>query len=96
MSKSILSNRRECLICGNVSGLHRHHVFYGTANRRKSEADGCWCYLCVRHHNGSENSVHYNKIMDRNLKKDCQRRWEKIYGSREDFIHRYGKSYLEE
>lgn len=94
MKKSIVSNEPKCLICGTTNNLHRHHIFFGTANRKKSEKDGCWCYLCSRHHNGSENSVHYNHAMDRNLKKSTQRRWEAVYGTREDFIKRYGKSYL--
>ena len=89
-----MSNRKECLICGSNRGLHRHHIFYGTANRSKSEKDGAWCYLCYFHHVGSNHSVHNNPTFDRNLKKDCQRRWEQIYGDREKFIERYGKSYL--
>ena len=94
MTKSIMSNDPVCLICGYPKNLHRHHVFFGTANREKSEKDGCWVYLCQRHHNGSNNSVHYCKTMDLRLKKDCQRTWEAIYGTREEFIERYGKSYL--
>ena len=94
MKKSIVSNEHKCLICGTTNNLHRHHIFMGTANRQKSEEDGCWCYLCVWHHNGSNQGVHYNKGLDRNLKQHCQRRWEAIYGTREDFIKRYGKSYI--
>ena len=92
--KSIISNKRACLICGNTETLHKHHIFFGTANRQKSDEDGCWCYLCVWHHNGSNSAVHYNRQLDLNLKRHAQRQWELIYGTREEFIKRYGTSYL--
>lgn len=94
MAKSIISNERKCLVCDSTVNLHKHHVFEGTANRKKSEKDGCWVYLCSRHHNGSNAGIHYNKVFETNLKQKCQKEWEKIYGSREDFIKRYGRSYL--
>lgn len=95
MSKSILSNERECLMCHKTIGLHRHHVFGGTANRKKSEQDGCWCYLCVDHHVG-RSGVHSHRSLDLFLKDLCQRRWEQIYGDRAAFIKRYGKSWIME
>ncbi len=92
--KSIMQDSKECLICGKPYGLHKHHIFYGTANRKKAEKYGCWCYLCSWHHNGSNNSVHFNNELDLNLKRDCQRRWESQFGDREEFIKTFGKSYL--
>ena len=94
MSKSIISNERKCLICGTQERLHKHHIYFGTANRQKAEEDGAWCYLCYWHHNGSNSAVHYNRQLDLNLKRHAQRQWELIYGTREEFIKRYGKSYL--
>ena len=95
MSESIISNKKECLVCGYQRNLDRHHVFGGrTGNRNLSEKDGCWVYLCKVHHTMSNESVHLDNKMNLKLKMECQKRWEEIYGTREDFIKRYGKSYL--
>lgn len=95
MSKSIMSNEKVCYICHATSGLHKHHIFFGTANRKISESDGCWCWLCATHHTLSKFfSVHNNREVDLSIKRKCQEKWEEINGTREDFIKRYGKSYL--
>lgn len=93
MSKSIMQDEAKCLICGTPYGLHRHHVFYGTANRKQSEKYGCWVYLCSRHHNGSMSSVHANPNMDTKLKKDTQRKFEETH-TREEFMAIFGRSWL--
>lgn len=92
--ESIISNEYECLVCGDIRMLHKHHIFYGTANRKQSEKYGCWCYLCDYHHNKSGNGVHFNRSLDLNLKRHCQKKWEEIHGDREEFIRTFGKSYL--
>lgn len=91
---SIISNDPECLICKTTLNLHRHHVFYGTGNRQISDKYGCWVYLCVRHHNMSSKGVHYDSEYDKKLKRECQLKWEELYGTREDFIKTFGRSYL--
>lgn len=95
MSESILpnGNERECYKCGNPFNLEIHHIFFGTANRRLSDEDGCWCYLCNLHHTG-QFGVHRSPDLDRELKMKAQAAWEMKYGDREDFRKRYGKSYL--
>ena len=92
--KSIIQDDMECLVCGTIYKLHRHHIFYGTANRKQSEKYGCWCYLCARHHNMSDVGVHFNHELDLKIKRMCQKKWEEIYGDREEFIKTFGKSYL--
>lgn len=95
MSKSIISNDRHCVVCGDTRNLHKHHIFYGFANRRLSEKYGCWCYLCARHHNMSDHSVHADNLLDLKLKKHCQEILEKDKGwSREKMIAIFGRSYL--
>ena len=94
MSKSIISNKEECLVCQTPLNLHRHHIFFGTSNRKQSEKYGCWCFLCARHHNLSNEGVHFNKELDLMLKKYCQKKWEEIHGDREQFIKTFGKSYI--
>lgn len=69
-------------------------MFNGTANRKKADQDGMTIYLCVRHHTGSKYSVHENQELDLLLKRKGQLAWERHYGTRDDFIKRYGKSYL--
>jgi putative AlgH/UPF0301 family transcriptional regulator len=94
MVKSILQHNKACYICGNTLNLHRHHIFYGTANRKLSDEDGCVVYLCQLHHTGAA-GVHFNKKIDLALKVKCQLQWQKHYNkTTEDFIRRYGRSYL--
>lgn len=96
MSKSIISNEKRCFFCNTPNNLDRHHIFYGTANRKLSEEDGCWVWLCVDHHTLSSLSVHRNRNLDMILKQACQDIWEKKNGGRVAFIQRYGKSWITE
>lgn len=94
MKKSLLQTEKECYVCGTTQGLHYHHIFYGTANRRLSDEDGCGVYLCQRHHTGAA-GVHFNRKADLTLKERCERAWLEYYNKTiEDFIERYGKNYL--
>lgn len=94
MSKSILQNEKACYICGATSNLHLHHIFYGMANRKISDAEGCVVYLCQPHHTGAI-SVHNYRKLDLTLKAKCQIEWQKQNKkTKEDFIKRFGKSYL--
>lgn len=95
MTKSIISNERVCYVCGTSLNLHRHHIFFGTANRKKSEEDGCWCYLCARHHNMSNFGVHFNHDLDIKLKQECEKKWlETNEKDIDDFIKRYGRNFI--
>lgn len=95
--KSIICIDRRCFKCGTDKDIHRHHIMYGSANRKKSEEDGLWVYLCGNHHNLSGDGVHFNKDYDLRLKQMAQRRRMDFYGKSEDqFIKRYGKSYIME
>ena len=38
--KSILQTEKKCYICGCMGYVEEHHVFHGTANRKKSERHG--------------------------------------------------------
>ena len=94
MSKSIIQKNKECYFCGAIDNLDRHHCWHGTANRKCAESDGLWVYLCKYHHTMSNDAVHQNALMDKALKIVAQKAWEQTYGSREEFIKRYGKSEL--
>lgn len=94
MSRSIISNERQCLLCGDTRELHKHHIYGGFGNRKLSEKYGCWVYLCANHHNMSKYGVHFDTELDMELKRLCQKKWEEKYGDREDFIRVFGRNYL--
>lgn len=91
---SILQQEKKCYVCGNRV-VNIHEVFYGTRNRKKSIEDGCCVYLCPKHHNASNEGVHFNKQLDLELKQSMERRWLEYYNKTiDDFISRYGRNYL--
>lgn len=98
---SIIQKEKYCYLCGNCvpfgfyDGLEDHHIFFGTGNRKKSERLGLKVWLCGEtcHRNGKR-SAHKNRETDLYLKKLAQEVYEATYGSREDFIKEFGKSYL--
>ena len=64
---------RTCWACG-AYGPEEHHVFYGVANRKKSEKYGLKVHLCSRHHRDNLDGVHgQNKKLDQKLKEAGQR-----------------------
>lgn len=96
MSRSVIErkNAQECYIC-NISGyLEEHHIFFGTAYRKKSEHYGLKVHLCYNHHRDPVSGVHFNKELDLMLKKRAQEVFEKSH-SREEFMREFGKNYLD-
>ena len=98
---SIIQEEKRCFLCGCAfprgfyDGLEEHHVFFGTSNRAKSEKLGLKVWLCGEtcHRNG-KNAVHKNRETDLYVKRKAQEVYELTYGTREDFIREFGKSYL--
>ena len=91
---SIIQTEKECFFCHSTRDLHKHHIFFGSANRKLSEEYGCWCWLCANHHNMSSEGVHFDKKKDLRLKQITQEVWEAQNGNRDDFRAIFGKSYL--
>lgn len=91
--KSIMQTEKRCYVCGAVNGLHEHHIFFGTGSRKVSEQNGFKCWLCGRHHNLSEEGVHFDRKLDLRLKMECQAEYEKNH-SRGEFMALIGKNYL--
>ena len=87
---SIIQDKKECYVCKTTIGLHKHHIFEGR-NRKNSEKYGCWCWLCPKHHNMSDEGVHFNKRFDNYLKRYTQRVFEVIYN--EEFINIFRRNY---
>ena len=94
--ESIISTERRCHVCGREDDLALHHIFYGVSNRKKSDEDGLTCYLCWECHQGRWGVHGYDGYdLNTSLKREAQRAWMKHYGKTvEDFIARYGKSYI--
>ena len=103
MSKSMFDTKKgTCFICGCHGYTEKHHIFGGVANRRLSEQDGLWVYLCLDHHNTPPNGVHFNPHAMEKLHREGQEAYEKKMAenglnaaeAREAFMKRYGKNYL--
>ena len=75
-------------------GSHKHNVF-GGANRKLSEQDGLFIYLPPELHNMSDKGIHFNKTFMDYAHSVGRQAWMQHYNKTiEDFIARYGKSYL--
>lgn len=76
-------------------GSHRHEVFFGTANRKKSIEDGLVIFLSPELHNMSDRGIHFNRSFDTYAKMTAQQVWMEYYNKTVDeFRQRYGRSWL--
>lgn len=92
MKKSIISNEKQCYVCGSKYNLHYHHIMFGK-NRKLADEDGLTIYLCYEHHEGT-NGVHGKNghELDIKFKKMAVKVWCEYYNkTEEDFRKRYGK-----
>ena len=77
-------------------GSHRHECF-GGANRKFSIEDGLVIFINPQLHNMGDKGIHYNRDFMDYVHKVAQQTWQNYYGkTKEDFIKRYGKNYLDE
>lgn len=79
MAESIIQTERCCYFCGKLTGLEKHHVFGGVANRKVSETYGLTVWLCHECHVGNE-GAQYDKEKNLELKREAQRAFQKYYG----------------
>ena len=100
---------KECYLCrkdanalgylGELTseGLDKHHVIYGTADRKLSEKNGLWVYLCKRHHNEDHGpfAVHYNRAVREDLCRDAERVYLETH-SFDEWMATFGKNYLDD
>lgn len=107
--KSIMQTVKECYLCRKDAealgyhgelpseGLDKHHVIYGTANRRLSDQTGLWVYLCKRHHNEDHGpfAVHFNRAIREDLCRDAQRAYLRDH-TFEEWMETFGKNYLDD
>lgn len=93
MEKSLIQkNNNICFYCQFplYGSKDKHHVFNGP-NRKKSEEDNLFVYL----HHSCHMYIHDRPSEMRKLKKIGQEVFEKEIGTRDQFIQRYRKNYLE-
>jgi len=94
--KSIIPGDNEfCFLCHKMGIFNRgtevHHMIYGTGKRKVADEDGLTVHLCNLHHR----MLHDRGDYKRDLQELAQATWMEHYnGTKEDFIRRYGQSYL--
>ncbi len=94
MSRSIMQQGDpRCFFCGKRTGLERHHVMSGTANRKLAEKFGLWVYCCDFHHLDPKEGVQYNREKADKLKALAQIAFESRY-SHEKWMETFRKNYL--
>lgn len=94
--KSVLTGDMDtCYITGYQGRVERHHVF-GGPYKKASEKYGFIVPLRPDLHPNGANCTWSKEIrlLDLQLKKECQRYFEEHLGTREDFRSVFGKSYL--
>ena len=80
-----------CYICGRSGATDEHHIF-NNPYRDESDEDHMVIYL----HRTCHRWLHLHPVSNLTMKRRGQTKWEETYGTREDFIARYGKNYLDE
>lgn len=93
--ESIIQTDKKCFFCNTTLDLHSHHIFEGR-NRDNSEKYGLKIWLCSKHHNMSDDSVHFNKIYQKLTKIIGQLYFEQRYGDKVEFIEVFRKNYKED
>lgn len=94
--KSIITDDDWCFIHriylhADIPGTENHHCIHGFANRKLADADGLTVRLCHNCHR----LLHDKGYHDKDLQRMAQECWmQENNKTKEDFIKRYGKSYL--
>lgn len=95
-TKSIITDYDGiCAFCGEPAECE-HHLLFGTGIRQLAEKDGLKVPSCNNCHNMASipERIHDNPMAEKLSKMLGQAVYESQIGSREDFMRRYGKSYL--
>jgi predicted RNA-binding Zn-ribbon protein involved in translation (DUF1610 family) len=83
----------QCEICGRQCECARHHVFFGSANRKLSEKYNMVAWLCPDCHQYGPRAVHRCREADLILKQRYQRIFEAEHGSAV-FMEVFKRNYL--
>lgn len=92
MVSRLQKDQEICEVCKKkiIGAKNVHHVLNGNAYRRKCDEDG----LTIILHPTCHRWLHEHPISSKTFKQRAQRYYEENIGTREQFIKRYGKSYL--
>ena len=92
LQPDVTRSTRKCYITERTDNIELHHIYPGK-NRKTSDERGFWVYLTAEMHR----KVHDNPNEDLDLffKRLCQRKYEDT-NTREYFLAKIGKSYLED
>lgn len=91
--QSIIQDIKECYVCGCKGVLHCHHIF-GGAKRKLSEEYGLKLWLCPKHHNMSDDGIHFNKPLDNLVKELAQVKAMNYYSwSLDDWMKIFRRNY---
>lgn len=92
MKSILVADTEHCIFC-NSPYVECHHIFFA-ADRKIADKYGLTVPLCNKHHTGSGDCPHKNRIVDLALKCWAQTIYEREIGTREDFRREFRKSYL--
>lgn len=92
MQSVLVKDTEHCIFC-NALYPEEHHIFFGP-DRNVCDKYHLTIPLCNRHHTGSGDSPHMNRIIDLALKCWAQSYYEEHIGTRDDFRREFRKSYL--
>ena len=84
---------KRCYITGFQSQLDCHHI-YGGPNRNTSDNMGFWIWLEHGLHMKLHAHAHPCETLQHDLKVECQKRFEEMGHTREEFMRLIGRSYL--
>lgn len=93
---SVLTDDLDSCYVTQSCPVHIHHVFPGRGRRKICEKYGFVVPLYPTLHNMGNDSVHAkpNQGLDLMLKQKCQEYFEAHYGTRQEFINIFWRSYL--
>lgn len=77
-----------CYLCG-AWATDTHHCLHGSY-RKQADADGLTVHLCRHCHT----LLHDHGVADKFLQQIAQLSWEQKYGTRDEFMKRYGRSFI--
>jgi hypothetical protein len=89
----MVDDKEHCIFCFSPY-VEEHHIFFGTSDRPIAEKYGLTVPLCNKHHTGSADSPHKNRIIDLALKCWAQTVYEQRIGDRDSFRREFKRSYL--
>lgn len=91
-SKSIVQKGERCFFCGRETGLERHHIWAGVANRPLSEKYGLWVWLCHECHTGKD-GAQYDREKNQSLKRLGQIAFEARH-NHDEWMKIFKKNYI--